>query len=306
MNDINLATVDLNLLVVLDALLEARSATKAATRLGLTQSAVSNNLRRLRELFEDPLMVRNAYGFVPTARAVALGPELRALLGSARALIARPTVDPAHSRRVFTVAAVDAVGVVLLPHLLPLLRECMPRARLHLATLQRHIENDLACGDVDLLIGMPPQPPLGCEGEPVYEDRMVCCVRQGHPIGRRRLTLRQYAALPHAEVAVLGESDQRVDRALSRHNLSRTIAVTVSHFSNIPFVVSSSDLIATVLRSLVASYIEPLQLRTLRPPLDLPALTLHQYWHRRNSQDPELAQLRHLIRTAFAAASPSH
>jgi DNA-binding transcriptional LysR family regulator len=167
MTEINLGSLDLNLLVVLDAVLQERSATRAAARLHVTQSAISSELRRLRGVFDDPLMVRTKHGFVPTERAESLGPALERILREARALLSPIERDPARSARVFRVAATDAIGVVLLPLLLPVLRRSLPLARLHMVTLERER-------------GDPGAPP----GEGLRETDAAAHARTTDPAGR--------------------------------------------------------------------------------------------------------------------------
>ena len=298
MTDVNLQSVDLNLLVVLDALLRERSATRAAARLHVTQSAVSNALRRLRSLFDEPLFVRSQQGLVPTARAERLAPRLRSLLQDASALVGREAPEDAGGRLV-TIACTDAVGLRLLPRIMQQLQRDV---RLRVVTIDFETQRDgLASGQVDLLIGIPPATPPGCRGELAYEDRMRCIVRAGHPQARGRLSAAQYAALPHVELALFGEPDDRVDRALARLRLRRRIAVLVPHFSSIPHVVAASDCVAALSEQLIAVYAAPLGLRVLEPPVPLPRLRIHQYWHKRATHDPVIMQLRAAVRRAAEA-----
>jgi DNA-binding transcriptional LysR family regulator len=298
---VNLATVDLNLLVVLDAVLDERSATKAAARLHVTQSAVSNALRRLRTLFDDALVVRTAYGFVPTPRAERLAPSLRALLAETRTLLTSADDSHAQRPRSFTLACTDAIGVSLVP---ALLRELVPQislVRLRVVTIEHELSNQgLASGDVDLLIGIPPHLPAGCEGEPIYEEPMVCIVRRDHPTVRAKLSLDRYASLSHVEVALFGEPDDRVDRALARVGRARTIALTVPHFSSVPFAVAQSDCVAALGHRIALAYARPLGLRILTAPVELPRLQIKQVWHRRAARDPGVTTLRALIRKVGA------
>lgn len=296
MPDINLSAIDLNLLVVLDAVLRERSATKAAAKLHVTQSAVSNALRRLRALFHDELVVRTAYGFIPTARAEALAPSLTALLRDTERLFATPEAVRARPRT-FTIACTDAIGISLVPRIHRELERQLPLARLHVVTIERELsEQGLANGDVDLLIGIPPYLQAGCEGEAVYEEQIVCVVRRDHPTVRTKLTLDRYVALPHIEVALFGEPDDRVDRALSRVGRTRTIALTVPHFSAVPFAVATSNCVAALGHSIATAFAKPLGLRILNAPVELPRLRVQQVWHRRAKDDEGLKLLRAVTR----------
>ncbi|MET0389498.1 MAG: LysR family transcriptional regulator [Polyangiales bacterium] len=300
MTDIDLAAVDLNLLVVLDAVLAERSATRAAARLHVTQSAVSSALRRLRALFDDPLLLRTAHGLVPTARAELIAPRLAAVLASTAALLAKaPASDRA--ARLFTIACTDAVGVALVPALQRALARRMPSARLRVVTLERELSTQgLASGEVDLLVGIPPALPVGCDGELIYRDPIVCVVRRDHPQVGKRLTLERWAALPHVEVALFGVPDDRVDRALAQRGRTRSIVLSVPHFSSVPFALVGSDNIAVLGRRLAQAYARPFRLRILTPPIALPQLDVQQVWHRRSTHDPALIRFRDLVREVAA------
>jgi len=303
MPDVNLSSIDLNLLVVLEAVLQEQSATRSAARLHVTQSAISSALRRLRELFDDPLMIRTRHGFIPTARALQLAPELERVLSGARALLAPSERDPVHSTRTLSIAATDAISIVLLPTLLPALARSLPRARVRMVTLEHALAgHGLARGEVDLLIGIPPTLPAGCSGEPLYEDEIVCVTRADHPSIRpgRRLTLDLFARLPHAEVALFGTPDDRVDQALARASRTREIAITVPHFSSIPYAVAHSDCVAILGRRLANVYAKPLGLRIHAPPVPLPGLTVQQVWHNRSAHDRGVLRLRELLRASVA------
>lgn len=297
--NVNLSAVDLNLLVIVDAVLETRSATKAAARLHVTQSAVSNALRRARELFDDPLVVRSGRGLSPTPMAEALAVPLRDTLAQLRGLLGDVRFDPTTTTRRFTIASSDAVGLVLVPKLLRLFAARLPNATLKMITLDRMFElGGLAHANVDLLIGAPPTTPTGCHEQLLFEDTMVAIVRKRHPGVARRLTLARYCALPHAELALFGEPDERVDRALARLGRARRIATAVPHIAMLPALVANSDCVATVTRSIVELFRPSLPLQVFRPPVELEPLRIRQIWHGRVADDPGTALLRELVQVA--------
>ncbi len=300
MNDMNLGAIDLNLLVVVDAVLETGSATRAAARLHVTQSAVSNALRRARELFGDPLVVRSGRGLSPTPMAQALAGPLRDTLARVRGLLGdEGRFDPATSTRRFQIACSDAVGLTLLPRLLPRFEAALPNATLQIVTLNRMVElGELGQTGIDLLIGAPPTTPPECEEQVLFEDPMVAIVRAGHPKVASRLTLARYCALAHVEVAIFGVPDVRIDRALARHGRTRRIEVAASHIAMLPALVANSDCVATVTRSMVALFGASLKLRGFKPPVELEPLAIRQIWHRRVAEDPGSRMLRELVRVA--------
>lgn len=304
---VNLAQVDLNLLVVLRAVLEERSATRAAARLHVTQPAVSNALARLRELFADPLVVRTARGFVPTARGEALAAPLAALLTGVEGLVAGPAAfDPKTTRRRFSIAAGDVFSLTELPHLAALFAKRLPHASLRVVSVEQLVESEgLARGEVDLLVGIPPTVPSECATEPAYEDRIVCVVRRDHPRAKRTLTLETYASLPHVELTFFGTSADRVDRALARAGLTRRVAVSVPHFAAAPLVVARTDCVATVPARVAHALAAVHPLRVFEVPVAVPALSIRQMWHARAQHDPAVHLLRALVREA-ARRPPFH
>lgn len=306
MSDVNLSAIDLNLLVVLDAVLEEGSATRAAARLHITQSAVSNALRRARELFGDELVVRRPYGLAPTSRALAIAPTLRGVLDGARSVLAgAPAFDPATTTRCFTIACSDAIGVTVLPALLRRMRVHAPRARIRMITIERMVATDgLARGEVDLLVGIPPVLASAWRAEPVYNDPMSCIVRKGHPTIGKSLTLARYASASHVEVALFGEPDDLVDRALAKHGRTRTVAIAVPHFTSVPLAVLETECIATLSTRIARAFAARMPLVVLRPPVRLPRLAVQQIWHQRNDDDPAIAFLRAQVKAAARDARP--
>lgn len=300
MRDVNLGAVDLNLLHVLAAVLEERSATRAARKLHVTQSAVSNALRRARNLLGDPLVHRRPHGLEPTPRALALEPALREWVeGARRLLLDAPSFDPRRSTRMFRIACSDAVAATLLQPILRLLMQRAPAARLRMLTLDRLVADDgLARGEVDLLIGVPPVLPDGHDAELVYRDTMECIVRADHPSVRRRLSLEAFASLPHVELALFETIDDRVDRALAQQGRQRTVQVVLPHFSSVPLAVAESDCVATLSSRLARHFAERLPLRILKPPVTLDPIEVRQVWHRRMAEDGALTFLREVVREA--------
>ncbi len=306
MRTVNLAAIDLNLLNVVASVLEERSVSRAATKLHVTQSAVSNSLKRARELFDDPLVRRVPHGVEPTPRAVALLPPLRAWLAEARRLVEdAPRFDPATSTRTFTIACTDAIALTLLAPLLARLKTRAPNARLRLQTLDRLIAEDgLARGEVDLLIGIPPVLPPGHAAELLYRDPMTCIVHRRNPLVRRGLSLKTFAALPHVELALFGTIDETVDRALATHGLSRVVKIALPHFSAIPLAVNEGGGVATLGLRVARVFAQWLPLKVLKPPLALEPLEIRQVWHRRSEEDEAVQFLREVCREA-ATAKPA-
>jgi DNA-binding transcriptional LysR family regulator len=306
MLDVNLGSVDLNLLHVLATVLEERSATRAAQRLHVTQSAVSNALRRARDLFGDPLVVRRPHGLEPTPRALAMLPGLRVWAeGARRLLVEPPSFDPGLSTGTFRVACSDAVAATLLQPILRLLVERAPGVRLRMLSLERVVARDgLARGDVDLLIGVPPVLAEGLEAELVYRDAMECIVRADHPKVRTRLSLDAFASLPHVDLALFDTVDDTIDRALSKHGRTRTVQLALPHFSSVPLAVAATNCVATLSSRLARAFAQRLPLRVLEPPVALEPIEIRQVWHRRSEIDGSLRFLREVVRDAARLTAP--
>ncbi|WP_428267139.1 LysR family transcriptional regulator [Haliangium sp.] len=307
MHELDLATIDLNLLHVVATVLEKGSATRAARSLHVTQSAVSNALKRARELFGDELVIRRPHGFEPTPRAAALLPSLRAWLEQARHLIADAAAfDPAQSTRTFRIACADAVAITLLRPILRLLGERAPGTRLRMLTLDRLISEDgLARGEVDLLIGSPPTIERDQGAELVYRDPMACIVRRDHPTVRKRLSLDAYAALAHVDLALFGMVDDTIDRVLAKHGRARTVRVALPHFASVPLVVVETDCVATLTDRIARVFAAQLPIRVLAPPVPLQPIEIRQVWHQRAETDEAVRFLRAIVRDAARLSAPS-
>ncbi len=289
--------LDLNLFVMLDALLDERSVTGAAKRLGVTQSAVSHALGRLREHFGDPLLVRTSEGMTPTLRASELREPLRRGLETIREATQREAhFDPSTAARTFTIATTDQVGVVLLPALYARLATLAPRVDLRITPIVRNVERALESGAADLVVtgAFTPAEAPGLFRQRLFDERLVCVVRADHPRVEDGLTLEQFCALPHALVAPRGGPGM-VDGLLADRGLSRRVAVVLPHFLVAPFLVAKSDLVLTVAESVAQAFTSLLPLRLLAPPLELPRATYWSVWHQRSHDDAGHRWLRSVI-----------
>lgn len=288
-HDVNLAGIDLNLLVVLDALLGERHVTRAAARVGLTQSAASHALARLRTLLDDPILVRGPGGqLVATERALAIAPRLRRSLDDlAIALRGEPGFDPATARRTFRIATVDYTELILLPTLIERLTRDAPGIDLWVVPPHDDPAPALAAGEIDAAIGVwTDRPwPAGTYRKRLFDDNFRCVVRAGHPAAKQRLTLARFCELSHLLVAPRGTRGSFVDDALERLGRTRRVAVAVPHFLVAPHVIASSDLIVTLAARVAAAVAERFDLALLPPPVELASFTTSLVWHERGHHD---------------------
>ena len=310
MSDVHLADLDLNLLVVLRELLRARSTTVAAQRLGRTQSAVSHALGRLRELFADPLFLRSGGALRPTARAEALAAPLDEALASVDRVLHRSTTrfDPARIERTFVIATTDYAEILLLPELMPLLRAEAPGVDLVTRFLADDIDRAVAAREVDVAIGTSFRPLAGVLAQPVGHQDMVLVARRAHPVAKRGLTVKAYAALDHVLVAPRGFQGGVIDVALEKLGLARRVVLRVPHFSSAAFTVASTDLVVSLPECFARAMAEVLPLVVLPLPVEVSGFTFSVAFSAAAKDDPAHAFLRnHVVRAgkrAFAR-SPS-
>lgn len=295
--NVSIKNLNLNLLLVLDELNREQNVTRAAERLGLTQSAVSNALAQLRQALADPLFVRARRGMVPTARALALaGPVRQALAIVEGALEGTGVFDPAQSSRSFVIAASDYTEYVVLPPLLRRLEREAPGVRLELRAWGHHeVPATLETGELDLMLGYYDALPAGHHEQPLFEEEYVCIVRKRHPSVRRRLTLKRYLALSHVLVTQRPGSVGSVDVALGRLGLTRTVGARVSHFLMVPHLVAQTDMVAALSRRIAEPAARSLGLVMHTPPLALPKSTVGQVWHERTESDTAHRWLRQVV-----------
>lgn len=284
-----LAAVNLNLLVSLHALLEERSVSRAAARVGLSQSSMSHALGTLRELLGDPLLVRSGRGMAPTPRALELAGTVAHAIASARDVFDAPSVfEPATAHARFTLSLPDVAQLVLLPRLLEVLAERAPGVTLRIEPRAHGFEpGALERGDVDLVAAMQrPLPPAFRSEDVLPSAPMACLVRRGHPV--KRLTLRRYLALSHLAVGGPG----LMSRALEARGLERNVVVRVPSFLVVPWIVAESDMVATLPRWIAQRFAEALPLDVRPSPIPLEHPPIAMIWHERTEHDPAQRWLR--------------
>jgi DNA-binding transcriptional LysR family regulator len=308
----NFRTLDLNLLRVFDVVMTERSVTRAAERLAMTQPAVSNALRRLREATREDLFIPSQTGVTPTRQAEVLWPTVRAALGGLREAFEPQTFDPLTDARSFTLTMADATAAVILPGLAVALDTAQARVELRFVPLAtRDPRALLERGEADLALGFFPELPAllaaAADGDAMQFERLwgceyVCVMRRDHPLAARRtLTLDAFCAARHLRVSFAGRSRGFVDEALERLGRRRQVMITVNQFHSAACVVRQSDLLTVMPRSFVPAtgFANELTWRAL--PLELPGIDVSLLWHRRHEQDAGQRWLRGMLRSASVA-----
>lgn len=295
MNAIQLAGIDLNLLVVLAVLLDEGSVTKAAERLGRTQSAVSHALERLRGLLGDPLFVRTGQQMTPTPRAESLREPVRDVAGRlVELLVEAPPFEPTSCDRSFTISASDYLQAVLVPPLVRGLRAAAPTATLLVHGPKGRLEERLGRGEMDFSLAVQIDDSAQLYSQPLFSDRFVCLIAADHPAARSGLDRAAYLRYPHALIAPLGRIGGHVDRALAKTGEKRRIAVLLPDFMIAPRTLPGTDLVLTLPERVARLFPED-TLRMVEPPIELPSLEAHLVWHERVSRDAAGQWFRKLV-----------
>ncbi|RIJ09072.1 LysR family transcriptional regulator [Pseudomonas sp. 91RF] len=293
MND--LRRIDLNLLVILDALLSEQHVTRAAERLHLSQPAVSHALARLRDLLGDPLLVRAGAGLAPTARALELVAPLAEALAQVQSLLAPNTFDPASARRTFRLAMSDYGAAIILPGLIRTLRAEAPGIDLQIRHASREgMVEGLLNGDIDLAAGVLPELPGELCSTPLFEERYVCLLdRQSLPASGV-LDLPTYLSRPHVLLEMRGSGTPEIERTLTALRERRRVAVSLPHWSVAPQFISGTDLILTV-ASRTLKDVDDDSLIIVPPPFEIAPFTFVSAWHKRRGGDQALNWLNRRI-----------
>lgn len=289
----NLRSIDLNLLPVLEAIYTERSLTRASETLHITQPAVSNALARLRTHFEDPLFVREGRGVKPTAMADALMPAVRDALDRLRAgLEQRSTFEPSRSTRVFNISARDAGAFILAPGMASRLETKAPGIRIAWSQVQRgHISTELASGRLDLAVDVPDLRGPDLESVDLFATPYACVTGEDHPLAGQALSMEDFVALRHVVVSSRREGRSYVEEVARAAGHRITPVMRLPHHLPALEIVRQTHLVATVPLPLAAQA----GLAVLRLPPAFPHLRTVLYWRRENAEDPALAWLRDLV-----------
>ena len=298
---LGLKEVDLNLLLTLHVLLEERSVTRAAERLGRSQSAMSHALGRLREVFADPLLIRGRGGMLPTPRAKALEEELRAALGQLQRVLASPgEFDPRTTRRTFSVACPDAISGSLTA-LLGWMEAEAPQARLSLRLPPPNAAALLESGELDLLLGATNHVRGGdVVMRKLSETRLVSYLRAGHPLLETSPpSLEAWLQTPHVQVVTGDRARNILGALLDQRGLERRLGVEVPNFMMALATVAATRSMFTAPDVMAGYAAEVFGLEVIAPPVELPTVSVGMFWHRRWHRDAEHRWLRDGVEAAL-------
>lgn len=297
--------IDLNLLAAFDALMSECNVTRAATRVGVSQPAMSAALSRLRKLLGDPLFLRSAEGLLPTPRARELAePISQALRQLEATLVRKPDFVPAVAKLTVNLGLSDYPAFVVLPALLEALAEQAPgiSVNVHAFNDRDHAVDLLDAGAIDVAIGVPPTHSDGrILTRPILRDEFVTIIASKHPAARRGMNMKTYLSLPHALASPEGQRHGLVDQALAQLGQQRTLALTLPHMFALPAIVARTGMTATVMKRVALHSPAGRQLAFFPPPVTLPEIVFYLIWHRRSDGHQAQKWLRTLIESIALA-----
>ena len=301
MHQVDLSSVDLNLLKLFDALVRERSVTRAGLRLGLSQPAASRALGRLRRMLGDRLVVRGKLGLELTPRGEGLAGPVARLLDDARGIVAPALFDPAAATGRITIAAHDHLSLVVLADLMARFERHAPALRLHIAQPAGDNVRLVEQGGADLALGIFDTLPGSLYRRHLYTDRLVCVARAGHPGVAAEPGLDAYTALRHVAVTISGVGESAVDVALAALGRTRHVALRVPHVLAGAMLVADSDMVLTLPGRLARRLADRLPLALVNLPFEVPPLAPAMIWHERFHGDPAHAWVRQQLVDITAA-----
>lgn len=302
-------SIDVHLLRILHMLLTECSVSRTAQRLNQSQPAISTALRRLRELTGDALLVRSGNGMTPTERGAAMLEPVRQALASIETAMNGQTFVPADSRRIFNIGTPDYLAPALLGRILSQFHRLAPHAQIifHSFSPDQDISGALANGSLDVVIGNWPQPPEQLRLSPLFEDEIVCMMREGHPLAGRALTIKSYLDAEHLAPTPYAVGQRGViDTHLARERLKRNVVAWVPYFNLAPYMVLESDVLFTCPRTFAEHFAHLLPLALARSPIAYPPMTFYLLWHDRSHHADDCRWFRDQIVSVTRASAVEH
>lgn len=291
---VNLGAVDLKLMVVFDAIMTERNVSRAGARIGMSQSATSNALNRLRELLADQLFIRTGSGMQPTPFALRLTAPIHEALQLFRNALEPSLFDPSNSTWTYRLAISDHASIVMLPALAGHLTRVAPGVRLVLRPkVNAEVAGQLDANEIDFAIGVIPTLQRRFSRMPLFQDSYDCLLRRNHPLGERALKLSDFKTAEFLAVRPRHEGSSEVDRLLISHGVRRTITITVDQFLAAPPILAHTNLVAFMLRG-VMRHLNLKQLHVAQAPIRLD-VQVSAVWNRALTKQPAHSWMRHQL-----------
>lgn len=299
----DIRSLDLNLLVVFDAMLKHQNVTKAAEALRLSQPAMSAAVSRLRTLFDDPLFVRTGLGMEPTPKAESLKVSIQSIVETIETeILTTKNFDPTVSERTFTLVTPDIAEVNFLPKLLSELEQKSPNINLKTLAMPREAAaNALESGNAEMAIGyFPDLHKAGFFQQKLITSSHVCLIKKNHPYIGEKISTAQFVQSSHAVVKPDGR-EHIFERFLQNKEIERRVVVELSHFMSLLPIIENSELIATVPKDLADFFVAHGNVRYVPTPMKSPSIDVHLFWHQRFQKDTAHIWLRNVIHRLFGA-----
>jgi DNA-binding transcriptional LysR family regulator len=297
----DLTALHLNQLFLVDALLSNTNLSEAAEQIGMSQSAASHALGRLRKQLGDPIFIRTAEGMQPTPYGTRLARHVREALHLLRDGLERHAdFEPQASERTFNIIMSDVSQTLYLPKLLARLSREAPGVTLRITPVPTKAPHlILESGEVDLAVGTFTRIIAGCRQKRLYKEKYVCVARRDHPLVGDGMSTQAFCSVAHVLVDSKGYVHEQLDRILSQQEVPRKAKLQVPGFQSVPLVVARSDLVAIMASRLASVYAELLPLAIMPPPVILPSYDVKVFWHERFHRDATNAWLRGLFFELF-------
>lgn len=301
MSSMHIDGLHLNQLRLVDALARNTNLGEAAEEIGLTQSAASHALARLRAELQDPIFIRTSEGMRPTAYGMRLAASVRDALESLRVGLDRhPEFEPRTSTRSFSVIMSDVSQMLYLPRLLSRITAEAPGVTVKVYPLPAKAPHlVLESGEIDLAVGAFSRLIAGCRQKRLYREHYVCVVRRDHPAFITGMSVESFCRVPQAVVDPRGYVHERLDRWLAQQKVRRSVKLQVPYFMSLPLVIAQSDLLVVMAGRVAKAYAEMLPLKIMPPPVKLPTYDPRLFWHERFHRDPANRWLRNVYIELF-------
>ena len=298
MRDVHLASVDLNLLPALEALLRRKNVSAAAADVGLSQPAMSRALARLRDVLGDVLLIRApGGGYALSPRAEALAGQLAGALDQVKAVFQPPVFDPALVERTVRMVGLDTHAILLAPALMARLAKEAPGINIRIENYGVDMIHRMETGQLDLAFAISTTPlPPGAQSEPYGVDRLVLVMRRDHPMAKKKWTIEDYGRWDQVGISILGDAGSDMDAQLARFGIQRRMALVTPTFIGAVAAVAQTDMVTTIGRVFAARFADRFGLVLKEPPLPDVKLETTIVWSRVRGADPVLAWLRAVIR----------
>jgi DNA-binding transcriptional LysR family regulator len=289
-----MSKLDLNLLVIFDAIMKEQSISAAAEQLAMTQPSVSNAVARMRHSWKDPLFIKQGRGIKPSPFALLLWQRVASPLEQIRSAVSLP-FNAAQSECTFRIAITDGTAGLFWPALRRHLERHAPKVNLHAVPYKLDGESLLVNAEVDLVLDYYENRHPQIQSQHLFDNQFVCVMAKNHPLCEKALTLANFVAAEHLLVSLSGDASGTVDRKLTQLGLSRRIAMTVNSFASAKTLIEESKLISTLPYSIIASWqsLDKLTVNTL--PFTVPPVPISMAWHSRNEGAASLRWLRESI-----------